>query len=678
MLSEVSEERFYTESSSLFRLARGPAEMTLASKTPTLLSCRELSTTARREYRQQFVRSVTDARLRPVYCFAWSPTVALLECLFSANEDVRAEQLEQLLEVRSLVDQGILDLRWSPTIAFPSGIASPKVTMIHRKDPTGLITVAVDLATDSDARKLSGPLVDFTKRLNRVDDETFGRLVEGARHRCFRQRMLSHVGTALARADAELAELCRVEATIKRVLNLGTQPDQGHLSSVVKSLHPDRSNASRSLLTRLIASAVEECRAIGDPVSAILTDSSTTVALPSSASKLFFRTEVPPDCPDGKRVRLTYPVLLLEACLTSPQQSFHPADGLFVFAKWRAGGVSDLYRRTDQLCRQLRMDLGKISPSLETIFRSGDEAETVLVSTNFGSDVADAVRRLAEARPRLKQNDIGSTESELLDLLRDFACLPEAAVLLVTCWTSRREAPTERLHQDFLQAAEMLDLAVQTHRRGLKAIRRQLSLSDPGVRSVLRRRELVLKRFESALGLVESWLDDDGEYLRGKRELRQLINLLQRISSPDLQEHEQFDAYEKLMTSPFGAAVHGRLAFLLRKREESFREILVLATPQVLSKPFSSVVELEDHLVGNVRRRLQKQAHPTVVRRDRDIRHLREAEEALQQELGGRVPLDEDLCRHLGWTKDRLLNVRAIQHTVTFEDYMSDDAKATW
>jgi len=185
----------------------------------------------------------------------------------------------------------------------------------------------------------------------------------------------------------------------------------------------------------------------------------------------------------------------------------------------------------------------------------------------------------------------------------------------------------------------------------------------------------IQSRLQQARNLVESWLRGHKEFVRVKKELRAVIHVFNQLASkrPDKDRRAR-----QLAESSFGSTIRERVGNLLAKSKSTLEGALLLVAQSVACRAFSSLADLENYVAKTLHFRLKELADsdasdPARAQR-KDVRWLRKAEAALRQQSNGREPSDEELCRFLGWSPERLHKTRVISRTVSYEDYMDDQA----
>jgi tetratricopeptide (TPR) repeat protein len=439
MLKEISQEDFYWQFAGEFQDAVGGRKLYCGTKTPCVLSSRERSTQAREQYYQEFIRAVKSGRLHAQYCFAWPPTVELLGAtLFSPDDQECQQQREQLQEVKSLADQHLLDLRWCPTLALPSGIVGSKIAAIHNKDATGLHTVSVQLATDEDAQSYSVGFVHFTEQLMRLDDIGFLRLIEESKIKCFTQRVVSYVDETLRRLGEELLELDRIEAATLEALKLGAAPTEGDLRILLNRLFPDRQKISKDLWARIIAAGLERYVGVIDSAETILTKSSVKLVPLQGQRQVKVNfgpagvkvNDSDSEDPYNSAWRMT-------EYFVWRNNPVHWREGYLFYPTWlKKGGVRDGRKQFREKINTYAHYL-KDNYGIRLEFK-GDKSENAeywrLINHNVTTNIPEAEKHYKEADRLVQNGDFPGAKEELKEALRIYPNYLQSHLLLTRCY----------------------------------------------------------------------------------------------------------------------------------------------------------------------------------------------------------------------------------------------------
>lgn len=397
----------------------------------------------------------------------------------------------------------------------------------------------------------------------------------------------------------------------------------------------------------------------------------------SAARKLFLRTPVPSGSCNGAIVRLTYPMRLLEAHLAANGLPLHYANGFFMYPSWRQKKPNDCFKRWKSLHRQMNTGLRAISPNLRAEYEFDGDMETAkLISVNFPTDIDDAMDRLTKAQDEFRRSSFQRAEAILTEVVLNFPCLPEAVELLVQCWRQQQVSKNRPTKHVLRKTAKTLEMAVENHELGLEAIELLLEKPTPGCREVVRERTDAVMQLKSTLDLVEWWLDDDKEYLEGRKELKQIRDIFDELTSQELTPDKREQICRKLAATPFGKSVRNKIAKALNESKFSFEFVMSLIAPTVHMRTFPDVHSLEKYVVKTLRHRIDDFDRPfqdkLTPSERKEVNNLQFAEEALLQEFAGRQPTDEQVSARLNWTMERLQQVRRFENICSYEAYMSD------
>jgi len=684
MLGEITEQQFYTESAHRISTARTPLTWQFWTKTPTMLLLSELSDTARTDYREEIIRACIDGRLKARYCFAWGPTVEKMVALFSPDPVIRERQRGQLREVKGLVDRGSLDLRYCPHMGFQSGITDTDIAMIHRKDSTGLQTVSVRLATDRDAVLFNDSFLQASDQLTALDAREFRRLVEAAKVQAYSRSLAAHLSSALAVAGDELLALNELEALVRQALGTEQPADKAQVRRIVGRRLQLADRLLREHCVGLILDALDVVPEIHEPTSSIL-DAPRPPAVPvpiPPCPKLFFR--IAPQLRDQNAVKVpkSYPFLLLEQLLIHGQSPCHYANGFFIFDRWLQKGPLDARKRFAGLGRQLRRLLHELLPSVPfriALDKSGEAWR--LESSDFSSDVGEAVSRMAEATSLMDASEYARAAEILGSLSPFFSSLPHAAVLLVSCWRNLEHTP-DLMDDSALGAVEdALNQSSHTYRLALSRLRKRLRGYSERAEEVVRDRRRAVREFEASLSLARQWLGDEAEVLRGRRELGETLRLLRQVATLPIRQRGA--PLLKLISTSFGQDLRVDLwSALGEDKDADLASLLNELAPKVSSMQFADRSALEAYFVKLARAHLdelQREGRDPLSADERKlVNQLRRAEKDLACRAGGKQASDEALCERLRWTREQLRSVRALRGRKPYMSYMDNEVTETF
>ena len=368
MIKEISEEDFYQYSADLICQARPLLKLFFGTKTPTLLSASELSTKARQTYRNEIIKAIRQGRLCPQYCFAWMPTIDLLTSLFDNNKNIRENQKAQLQEVKSLVDQGLLDLRTSPNLLFPSGIVGDNLSLIHRKDPSGIITLAVEMSTGTKAQDRAEQFKALTKNMKCINDRVFSQLVRAVRIKVYTQLIMKKVKESYRQAGENINKTQDIENGIIKALDLVIPLSPINLKKFFYyRLRQEGKKFDAEFQADIISQAYNLCPGKEESVPTILGQAESVVhSVPAIPRQRYLCTSLSTKHPSGfmlKEGKKGYSSILLEAHIFASGEPLHVAEGFFLFASWLDQPLKDYWKRFLTMHRQLISaikDLSKI------------------------------------------------------------------------------------------------------------------------------------------------------------------------------------------------------------------------------------------------------------------------------------------------------------------------------
>jgi len=482
------------------------------------------------------------------------------------------------------------------------------------------------------------------------------------------------------------------ESFAGQILQAARKLPDGQVAQMIERQLGDPGRSEQNLLLILLAEAAQELSRRQPSLPKDVPSEVDSGLSFSPRLKLFFRTPVPDDCPEGVAVEMNQPFLLLEQYLLTPGKAFHPADGFFMFEGWQRGSTENIVKQFKAMHRQVNnrlpkkvskkvaAHLKKVAAHLRFDYQFDPEGTMRFVSVNFASDISDAATGLGQARTLVQQGDYEQAEQILTGIVVDFPSAPDAAALLVRCWRERRgedQPPSEEILSAVIVT---LAAAVQRHEFGLQALNKY-ETADPGFGRVAREREAALELFRSALSLAESWRENDEEYQRARTELSRILGCFTVLASSDATEDQRGRVLRELVESPFGQALYEKLAQKLADSEWPLDAALGFVAPHVSSRVYTSVAGLENHVCKTLYKQLHREAEER--KRERGVsrsevrlaRKLSRVEWELTEKLGGTPPTEEELCQALGWSKEKLDEVRARSNRRSYEDHMGEQVK---
>jgi len=622
MIYEISDNDFYVEATNRMDAASERRHFKLVSKTPTLLLPSELSTPARRDYRDIMMKRVKAGRIRATYCFALDLTIQGMIPLFSSDVPERESYQEQLCEVFDLVKQGQLDLRASPTRSIPSGIVTTGLAWIHRKDSSGLRTESVSVYTDGDVRSHAQPLVAAVASLPPMTQEDFCRLIRSA-NAVFTERVLSAAiikrHDILAETKRRYVEAIRLEAKLCRYFGFPPFP-VGLVRDDMKLRFAQLEDAHMHELREALTEVYDTHPNLQQPASSILEPAPRRV--PTKPPKLLFGRPTEPLGSGASIAGDTYPMRVLEMLLWHKGEWVHFGRAFIQLPRWRIGTKRDyryLFRKTRN---KMRGELSALNEQLNARTASNESGSAaMLIEASFECNVEEARRKLDIARRCLGGHDFPRAAGMLNEIVSIYPRCMEAQELLAQCWEESEQYPeSDRI----LEMNRVLAEALANYSKGLRAIQRHVSPDDPDKEMLVASIRAEAASLRNTLLAVKRRLAHDGSLPPQDEELYRVLRLFQQLAKPKATGQQRDQSFADLVKSPFGQDVVQKVKAAMRSEYDHGNLLRMIYTiaPRIGERTFQNATRLRNYVTK------------TIIHRLADER---------QREQSSHLPLDESL-----------------------------------